>query len=64
MVSLRGEAGSMAFLCSLLPLPQSYRVCSLSYSSIPAASALAKQESLSLSSLALLTEQRSKTLAS
>ena len=62
-MSLWREAGSVAFLCSLLPLPQSYGGCSLSRSSIPAASALGQAGVPHLSSLVLLTEQRPKTLA-
>lgn len=63
-MSLWREAGSLGFLCSFLPLPQSYRGCSLSLSSIPAASALGQAGVPSLSSLVLLMEQRPKTLAS
>lgn len=45
----------MGFLFPLSPASV-LQSCGLSHSSIPAASALAKQESLSLSSLELLTE--------
>lgn len=54
--SLWREVCSVGFLSAPHFLYQSYRACSLSHSSIPAASALGQAGGPSLSSLVLLTE--------
>lgn len=46
----------MGFLCAASSLHWSYRACSVSHSSVPAASALGQAGVPSLSSLVLLTE--------
>lgn len=52
------EACSVGFLCAPTSLHWSYRACSLSHSSVPAASALGQAGVPSLSCLVLLTEHK------
>lgn len=54
----------MGFLCAPTSLHQSYRACSLSHSSVPAASALGQAGVPSLSCLVLLTEHNCGRLSS